>query len=518
MNLLPDVVVIDFCEWLKTKIESQPRDLDFYDLMMDEEYSPDLRKYAEEYLYIQRYIKLIKRLLHRFIDSEDFEKCFSNLDKTFECNCFSLMDFFHCIDLFRIEEGLFSFLKKEYGKNIRVMDIDHCGFAEEQKIRSYELAHSASYLFSHARSDDLIPTGKKWVLQLMNRIDLDLDIEVDFLEWLIQTSGEPIDFQKMPLKTFEMLASKFQLECKKTEYEKQKLIRSFKQTNSIVLSEKLATVLPLNTVKRAKDLGYILNRYQNRNIRFKCFIVPLQADSEEYIELMEKRWYDLHYLSGDYLDIYYSKTDYGKSGYQIANQMFHIPNYLKTKAPVIVLWENDLKNARGIDITRLDNIAIFEVIRSIVNSIQDGKNLDQIVEEANRMSKELRDELRAINHNTLTISGNAVITGSVAVVNDHGEMITNVGQRTDDAIILHELEEAKAIIREFPDLKDRQKQLINEIFEEARSAIKENSVEKKEISKKHFKDAVDLIGIGSKLLSALSGLVNVLKFFGISPT
>ena len=42
-------------------------------------------------------------------------------------------------------------------------------------------------------------------------------------------------------------------------------------------------------------------------------------------------------------------------------------------------------------------------------------------------------------------------------------------------------------------------------------------VSKKVESKKHFKDAVDLIGVGSKLISALSGLTTVLKFFGISP-
>lgn len=352
----------------------------------------------------------------------------------------------------------------------------------------------------------------------MNRVNLDLDIEVDFLEWLIQTSGEPIDFRKMPLKTFEVLASKFQMECEKTEIEKQKLIRSFKQTNYIVLSEKLATVLPSSTVKRAKDLGYIFSRYQDKNIRFKCFIVPLQADADEYIELMENRWYDLHYLSGDYLDIYYSKTDYGKSGYQITNQMSHIPNYLKTKAPVIVLWEQNLENAQGIDITRLNNIAMFEVIRCIVNSIRDGKNIDQIVKEANQMSKELRDEQRPVNHNTLTIGGNAVVNGPVAVVNDRGEMVSYVGQKADDANVLHELEKAKAIIRDFSEMNDRQKQLLNEIIDETKNAIKEDSTAKKDASKKRFKDAVDLIGIGSKLISALSGLANVLKFFGISPT
>lgn len=89
----------------------------------------------------------------------------------------------------------------------------------------------------------------------MNRAKLDIDIEVDFLEWLIQSNGEPIDFRKIPLRTFELLAQKFQNECGKSEREKQKLIRSFKQTNILILSEKLTNILPLSTAKRAKDLG-----------------------------------------------------------------------------------------------------------------------------------------------------------------------------------------------------------------------------------------------------------------------
>lgn len=515
MNPLPDMVVIDFCEWLKKRIESQQCTLDFFDLMLDQEYRADLRKYAEDYLYIHRYTKAIKSVLHSFIDSEDFEHCLNNCERFIDYDdYFDVMDLWRYLHHARIEKELRNFLEKKYGKRVSFKDIEYFELAEEREIKSYQLADLASYLFSHTRNGD---QEKKWVLQLMNRVNLDLDIEVDFLEWLIQTSGQPLDFRKMPLKTFELLASKFQVECEKTERERQKLIRSFKQTNYIVFSEKLATVLPSSKLKRARDLGYIFNRYQDKSIRFKCFIVPLQAEADEYIELMENRWYDLHYLSGDYLDIYYSKTDYGKSGYQITNQMSHIPNHLKTKAPVIVLWEDNLENAQGIDITRLDNTAMFEVIRCIVNSIRDAKNIDQIIKEANQMSKELRNEQRPVNHNALTISGNAVVNGPVAVVNDHGKMVSNMGQKTDDANVLHELEKAKAIIRDFSDMNDRQKQLLNEIIDEAKKAISEDSVGKKEASKKRFKDAVDLIGIGSKLISALSGLANVLKFFGISP-
>ena len=521
MNLLPDMIIIDFCEWLKHRISSQQEDLDFYDLMLNQEHRNVLNNYAEEYLYIQYYGTIIKKAFHRFIDSNDFNHCLIECEKHHVRDSFDVMDIYHCFRCMHFEDGLYRFLEKEYGYRNKSKNIDRFYYFEQHKIKPHELADSASYLFSNVRNDKWIQKEKKWVLQFINQVNLDVDIEADFLEWLIQTSGEPIDFRAMPLKTFEQLAERFQTECGKNAQEKNKLIKSFKQTNLIVLSEKLATVLPINTVKRARDLGYIFNRYQNKNVRFKCLIIPLQADSNEYIELMEKRWYDLHYLSADYLDIYYSKADYGKSGYQIANQMSYIPEKLKTKAPLIVLWENELRQAQGIDITRLDNTAVFEVIRCIVNAIREEKNIEQIVEVANQMSKELRDTQRPVSNittnNTLTISGNAVVNGPIAVVNDHGKMVSNIGGENNDANVLHELEIAKSIISNFSEINDRQKQLITEIIDEARIAIKEDSAEKKDASKKNFKNAIDLIGIGSKLISALSGLVNVLKFFGISP-
>ena len=280
-----------------------------------------------------------------------------------------------------------------------------------RNVRPQELAASSRFLFSNANSDSWIQEEKPWVLNCMNCLDLDLHIESDFLEWLIKTSGEPIDIRKMPLRVFERLADQFQVECNKSNKDKEKLIRSFKQKDFIILSGKLLALLPSKTAKRAKDLGYIVERYQDSSVPFKCFIMPLQVEMKEYKDLIEKHWTDLHHLSGNYLDIYYTNVDYGKSGYEIMNRMNFIPDRLKTKAPIIVIWDTDLSKAQGIDINRLNNADIFEVIRSIVNSIQNKYELDEIVKEANQLGKKLRDEHRAISYSTTnnTISNLSLI-------------------------------------------------------------------------------------------------------------
>ena len=135
------------------------------------------------------------------------------------------------------------------------------------------------------------------------------------------------------------------------------------------------------------------------------------------------------------------------------------------------------------------------------------------------MCKDLRDEQRPVTYtttNTVTIKDNATVIGPVACENS-GTMVFQSEERISEADVLHELEAAKKIIYKFSDINDRQKQLLAEIIDEAKNAIRDNSTDKKVESKKHFKDAVDLIGVGSKLISALSGLTTVLKFFGISP-
>lgn len=83
MNLLPDMIIIDFCEWLNNVLSVRHDDLDFYDLMLDEKNHHVLEEYADEYLHFQRYRSTIKKLLHRFIDSEEFDQCLDENRQSF---------------------------------------------------------------------------------------------------------------------------------------------------------------------------------------------------------------------------------------------------------------------------------------------------------------------------------------------------------------------------------------------------------------------------------------------------
>ena len=101
MNLLPDMIIIDFCEWLKHTICIEHQDLDILDLMLNEQYAGELREYAS--LFLQQYNPSIKNIFHQFIESEYFDKslnkCNRILKRYFDFPYKSCPDyeFIHCV-------------------------------------------------------------------------------------------------------------------------------------------------------------------------------------------------------------------------------------------------------------------------------------------------------------------------------------------------------------------------------------------------------------------------------------
>jgi len=499
-------MVLDFCEWLTKKVEydSKQREFDIYDLILNEEYNSRLVKYAEEYLAKSEYS--IKGLLHRFIDSNEFDECLHHCHSYFQESRqrrhrlypddlrMLLRECYHCG---RCDKYFDKFLR-----NIGETDQDTLF---NSQISPWDLANNIRYSLEHE--------SKPQLMQFMTVLNIDLSIEVDFLEWLIQTRGEKIEIDIMPLNVFEELASKYQKDCSKDERDKQKLIKAFKQSDNNVLSRKLLSILPRSTAKKAQSLGYIVDRYSNRHIPYRCVILPLAADSKEYKDLIEKRWYDLHHMSGDFLDIYYSKTDYGKSGYEIVNRLNYIPHHLSSRLPSIVLWQDDMSKAEGIDISRLDNTDIFEVISEIVALIQANMPFKTIIQEAGKVSEKCRDKDRAITNNTVNVNGNNY---GIAIAENSGSIEMVATNNFDSAQFISEVSEAIVKIKESAEINEQQKATLIDVMVEAKEAVEKNSEEGKEKSKTRFKDVMCFMGnVAVKLLSSLSALANLAKFFGL---
>ncbi len=115
-----------------------------------------------------------------------------------------------------------------------------------------------------------------------------------------------------------------------------------------------------------------------------------------------------------------------------------------------------------------------------------------------------------------SINNSGTINGSVTLINK-GSISTNNSQNSDvDKALIEEMETVKSIVNSFSEINTQQKELLVSIIDDAKNTVEKGTKEKQP---KKFKDAICLMGnAGSKLITALSGLTNVLRFFDISIT
>lgn len=504
MQSLPNMMVLDFCEWLRKQVASGKNNkVDALDIVLNEEYQSRLLKYAKEFLSVKGG-NPIRALLHRFIDSEEFSECLRRCHP-------------HC------QNGNYPW-QRIHPEELWMLihDCIHCcEYCFERFLRHNENIDQEIWFEGEVSPYDLVSYMKSSIthdgpmrMEFLQSLVVNMSVEVDFLEWLVQTRGKPIKIDEMPLVTFEALADEYCTDCRKNESDKKQIVRAFKQSGSTTLAIKLLSVLPKTEWKQMKSLGYIVDRYTNNRAAYKCIILPLRAEAEAYKELMGPRyWYDLNDLSGDYLDIFYSQADYGKSGYAIANQLNFLPSALLKKVPSIVLWGSDMNRAQNISIDDLDNPDIFKVIRTIVEAIQQSKDITNIIEEANNMAKELRDKNRPIIDNSLTIGGDNY---GNAVAGTSNRVSSTIANDFSEGTFKEEVEEAITLIRKCVDINEQQKEALVNIVSEAKDAVEKKDEDAKKECKSKFKYfALGLGNSAAKLLSALSAMANLAKFFGL---
>lgn len=80
-----------------------------------------------------------------------------------------------------------------------------------------------------------------------------------------------------------------------------------------------------------------------------------------------------------------------------------------------------------------------------------------------------------------------------------------------------EIDTAKKIISALNDITEYQKALLSELLDNTNQAIESGSSEMIKNNKREFSKTIKTMGnIGTKVISALSGVANLLKFFGFS--
>lgn len=147
-------------------------------------------------------------------------------------------------------------------------------------------------------------------------------------------------------------------------------------------------------------------------LRFHAMFLFLS--SGDFPGFIEAHWRDLHHLTGDDLDIYFSQQDLTErtSGYEIATELRSLQ--LRVDAlPALLLWEDQLETSGTVPLQGLDHGQVVDVVKAVVQAIRDGCVLSDVVRRGAGYGSELRE---------LTGHGVVVQSGAALLINNGGVM------------------------------------------------------------------------------------------------
>lgn len=509
MQRVPDVVVLDFCEWICNKLrrnEIEPISVLDAFLLEENRANKTLLRYAQEYIEFKG--PPCKYFMQEFLNSEEVNRIYKYCYKrciNYHKWKFPFRDICGCLMYCpRLEKAFHDYCNRMESKESfshKMINYDFNAVHLADTIRYY----GNDFFYKYENNSTFNP------LQFMISSSETMSVEIDFLEWL--RKNNLIDLKKMPSNVYEKIVVEYIEETKKTTIEMNKLLKLYRKTGWEKVLNIIKELIKIDYNKK-RTMSEVFNRYYNDSL-FKCVILPLE-DSEsqqEYCYLIDQLWSSLNELSGDYLDIYYSEKDTGKSGYDIAKRISSLPEELKLTPPCIILWKNSMHDAKAISILDLDNKDMFELIKNIVYNIRANKKIDNIVEEANKKVEELKNAKRNIT-NISDVNGIININSPNSVFEKN---VIKKDQKLNTKTIVKDFDTVIRCIQESDELTDEMKLQLIENMKEAKKGIEDNSEEQCNKARITFNSIKPFFAtIAPKLLDTLAKIATIATFFGLA--
>lgn len=222
----------------------------------------------------------------------------------------------------------------------------------------------------------------------------ELYLGIEFLDWLLKHNLLADNLQKMPELIFKKLAEEFSLE-RKDEIDKELLsglTQKFKDNPPRKFIDKCKRLTSINSFRdnteRYKPVTELFFRYSNPHI-MNCLFLPLARDNM-FEAFIENAWSDLNSLSKDFLDIYYSVRELSASGYDIKEKFYTLKKVPEDALPCLVLWVDNLDSAKYVKLRDLDYNDIFHLLQCIVQNIKEKDDFELVYLKAVEMANEKR--------------------------------------------------------------------------------------------------------------------------------
>lgn len=580
-------VIVHFCDWLKERLSEKDSPSDFIDYAYDEELYGELQRYAKKYLDFYYpvydepdYVESAREFLYGYIDSPIFSRhmqeflryggneLLTQADMDTEEKLWEFWhEFLHELryywrkDYYRpwskwkdgFEPVAERFLS-ELQENVNGTYVRPCVIHPERLARTYRHVfrkmQDGETGFASPRGDAGRPAHNlPPMLRLMTRCQIELETESNFIKSL----QEPVDFNAMPKQQFERIVDEYLQNSgdriSNPAYVRQRLIKCFTQSKANLIIDRLTLAEARykfqesrdeyapetwDAKRTARNLDKLIQRYRSRDIPYRCFISHSDVNhleksdslesNQDYEDFIKTYWNELNRSTGDFLDIYYD-TEYGVSGRDIVKTCSKIPPELRGQ-PLLVLWEHDVSQARGINIDRLTKAEICKLIITVAECIREGYSFPEIIEEANGMAAEKRNEKKPVQtidnsvHVGGDMNGGHIGARNVRVSGDMkgGHIGDNVGMSmgADDLEkLLSGFAEAKEKVNNMTELDAKEREFIVTTLQSIEDAVK-NGDDKAQKEEKGFlkKSLSRMAETGEKVINVLAGIATIAQFLG----
>ena len=257
--------------------------------------------------------------------------------------------------------------KDEYNEEL---NISNWGIENEAN----RLADSVCYLLSDDRN-----LKNPELLKLYSSIFRDdFSKTLEFFNWIIYQYPKLNLASDIPSSKLNELIDQF---CEDSSYSD---IKSFKKQVEKIFKGELEGNF-LNKIRNwfnitGNKIDYKSNPFDRYNqVNFHGVFLFPNFGSSDLVKFIDESWQDLNSLTGEWIDVYYSKEDIKKrNGFDILQGFKSFNNVKLTDLPSFIIWDRTLNNALAIPLNDLSNSQILKVIQHIVQAIKDGKVLQEI--------------------------------------------------------------------------------------------------------------------------------------------
>lgn len=295
-------------------------------------------------------------------------------------------------------------LREQENEHNRIrIDLSRYGLENE----SERLVRSTRELLSDKRKLEEVksmlshPEGcVELMIMYPERYNIMLSDILNFFDWIRNQYPELNLSGDIPLCKLNDLIDEF---CKnkkspETNLLKKQIKQMFKESRNGNFISKIREWFT-NNGNKTEEESNPFDRYSR--VKFHGMFLFPKGCAAQLNKFIEESWQDLNSMTGEWIDIYYSKKDVkDRTCYDVRDNIKRFDKINNADLPAFIIWGNDFENSYPIPISDLENKKILTLIAHLVDSIRNDKSLPEVVDDGINF---IREELRKNKPNQINI-------------------------------------------------------------------------------------------------------------------